>query len=145
MRSHKSLDLAIIYFFKWSKISNIKRLKKIRRMSRHVKNQNIVIFVMGFKSIRMMALMTVKNKKSIYTLRARFYVLIEMFYLIHIQLIICLTVIANSNLLIAGDYQVFVLKKKVMFCFDYNERQDYPILRIRSLNDRNPFLIARLS
>ena len=56
--------------------------------------------------------MAVKNKKLIYIFRARFYVLIEIFYLIHIQFIIYLTIIANSNLPIAGNYRVFVLKKR---------------------------------
>ena len=121
MRLYKSLDLAIVRLLKWSKTSNIKRLKKMRRMSRYIKSQNIIIFVMSLKSIRMMALVVVKNKKSIYTLRARFCVLIEMFYLIHIQLIICLTVIANSNLPIAGNCRVFVLKEKVIFYFNYNK------------------------
>ena len=84
MQSHKSLNLAIIRLLKWSKTSNIKRLKKIRRINRHAESQNIIIFAMNLKSIRMMALITVKNKKSIYTLRARFYILIKMFYSIHI-------------------------------------------------------------
>ena len=145
MRSYESLDLATVRLFKWSKTSNIKRLKKIRRMSRYAESQNIVVFVMGLKSIQMMALVVVKNKKSIYTLRARFCVLIEVFYLIHTQLIICLTVIANSNFPIAGDCRVFVSGEKVMFCFDHNKRRDCLILRICSLNDRNPFSIARLS
>ena len=56
--------------------------------------------------------MVIKNKKLIYTLCARFYVLIEIFYLIHTQFIIYLTVIINSNLLIAKDYRVFILKKR---------------------------------
>ena len=84
MRLHKNLNLAIIRFLKWSKISNIKRLKKIKRINRHIKNQNIIIFIIDLKSIRIITLVIIKNKKSIYTLRARFYVLIEMFYLIHI-------------------------------------------------------------
>ena len=93
----------------------------------------------------MMALVAVKNKKLIYTFCARFYVLIEIFYSIHIQLIIYLTVIANSNLPITGDYQIFVPKGKVIFYFNYDERRDCPTLRIRSLNNRNPFSIAKLS
>ena len=145
MRPHESLDLATVRLLKWSKTSNIKRLKKIRRMSRHAESQNIIVLAMGLKSIRMMALMTVKNKKSIYTLRARFCVLIKMFYLIYTQLIICPTVITNSNLLIAGDCRVFVPRRKVMFCLNHDERRDCPTLRIRSLNNRNPFSIARLS
>ena len=145
MRSHKSLDLATVRLLKWSKTSNIKRLKKIRRMSRHVESQNIIVLAMSFKSIRMMALVTVKNKKLIYTLRARFCVLIEMFYLIHTQLIICSTVIINFNLPIAEDCRVFVSEGKVIFYFNHDEQQNYPILRIRFLNDRNPFSIAKLS
>ena len=100
---------------------------------------------MSLKSIRMMALVAVKNKKSIYILRARFCVLIEIFYSIHIQFIIYLTVIANSNLLIAGDCRVVVLGGKIIFYFNHNERRDCLTLRIRFLNDKNPFLIARLS
>ena len=92
-----------------------------------------------------MAFVAVKNKKLIYILRARFYILIEMFYLIYIQFIIYLTVIANFNLLIAGDYQVFVLKKKIIFYFNYNERRNCLTLRICFLNNKNSFLIARLS
>ena len=145
MRLHESFDLATVRFLKWSKIFNIKRLKKMRRMSRHAESQNIIILIMGLKSIRMMAFVAVKNKKSIYTLRARFCVLIEMFYLIHIQLIICLTVIANSNFPIAEDCRVFVLGGKMIFYLNHDERRDCLILRIRSLNDRNPFSIARLS
>ena len=145
MRPHKSLNLAIIRLFKWFKTSNIKRLKKMRRMSRYIKSQNIIIFAMGLKSIRMMALMAVKNKKSIYTLYTRFYMLIEMFYPIYIQLIIYLTIIANSNLLIAKNCRVFVSKKKVMFYFNHDKRRNCPILRIRFLNNRNPFSITRLS
>ena len=145
MRSHESLNLATIHFFKWFKISNIKKLKKIKRMNRYIKSQNIVIFVINLKSIRMMTLMAVKNKKSIYTLRARFCVLIKMFYLIHTQLIIYLIVIINSNLPIAKDYRVFVPKKKVIFCLDYDEQRDCSILRICFLNDKNPFLITKLS
>ena len=145
MRLYKSLDLATVRLLKWSKTSNIKRLKKMRRMSRYAESQNIVVLAMGFKSIRMMALVAVKNKKSIYTLRARFCVLIEMFYLIHTQLIICPIVITNSNLPIAENYRVFVPEGKVIFYFDHDEQRDYPILRIRSLNDRNPFSITRLS
>ena len=56
--------------------------------------------------------MIIKNKKLIYTLYARFYILIKIFYLIYIQLIIYLIIIINSNLLIAGDCRVFVLRKK---------------------------------
>ena len=80
----------------------------MRRMSRYIKSQNIIIFIINFKSIRMMTFITIKNKKSIYTLRARFCILIKMFYLIHIQFIIYLIVIINSNLLIAEDYRVFI-------------------------------------
>ena len=121
MRPHKSLNLATVRLFKWSKISNIKRLKKMRRMSRHTKSQNIIILAINLKSIRIMALVTVKNKKLIYTLCARFYVLIKMFYLIHTQLIIYPTIIANSNLPIAGNYRIFVPKKKVIFCLNHNK------------------------
>ena len=92
----------------------------------------------------MMAFVTVKNKKLIYIFYARFYVLIKMFYLIHIQLIIYLIIITNFNFLIAGDCRVFVLKK-IIFYFNYNKRRDYPILKICFLNNKNPFLIARLS
>ena len=145
MRSHKSLDLMIIHLLKWSKTSNIKRLKKIRRISRYAENQNIIIFIMGLKSIRIIAFITVKNKKSIYTLYARFCVLIKVFYLIYIQLIIYLIVIANSNLPIAKNYRVFVLKKKVIFYFNYNKRRDCLILKIYFLNNKNSFSIARLS
>ena len=56
----------------------------MRRMSRYAESQNIIIFAMSLKSIRMMTLVAVKNKKLIYILRARFCVLIEMFYPIHI-------------------------------------------------------------
>ena len=84
MRWHENLDLMTVRLFKWSKISNIKKLKKMRRINRHTENQNIIVFAMDLKSIRMITLVTVKNKKLIYTLCARFYVLIEIFYLIHI-------------------------------------------------------------
>ena len=90
-------------------------------MSRYAENQNIIIFIMGFKSIRIIALVAVKNKKLIYTLRARFCILIKIFYLIYTQLIIYSTVIANSNFPIAGDCRVFVLKEKIIFCFNYDE------------------------
>ena len=145
MRPHKSLNLATIRLLKWSKISNIKKLKKIRRINRYTESQNIIVFAINLKSIRIMALVTVKNKKSIYTLRARFCVLIKMFYPIYIQLIIYSTIIINSNLPIAEDCRVFVLEKKMIFYFNYDERRDCPILRIRSLNNKNPFLIAKLS
>ena len=145
MRSHKSLDLAIIRLFKWFKIFNIKRLKKMKRISRYIKSQNIIIFAISFKSIWIIALITVKNKKLIYILYARFYMLIEMFYLIHIQLIIYSTVIANFNFPIARNYRVFVLGGKIIFYFNYNKRRDYLILRIHSLNNKNSFLIARLN
>ena len=59
-----------------------------------------------------MTFMAVKNKKSIYTLRARFCILIKIFYLIYIQFIIYLIVIANSNFSIIGNCRVFILKKK---------------------------------
>ena len=88
--------------------------------------------------------MAVKNKKSIYTLRARFYILIKIFYSIHIQLIIYLTVITNSNFPIVKDYRVFILKK-IIFCFNYDKQQNCPILKIRSLNNKNPFLIIKLN
>ena len=114
-------------------------------MSRHIKSQNIIILAMNFKSIRIITLVTVKNKKSIYILYARFCILIKMFYLIHIQLIIYLTIIINSNFLIAKDYQVFVLKRKIIFCFNYNKRQNYPILKICSLNNKNSFSITKLN
>ena len=145
MRSYKNLDLAIVRLLKWSKTSNIKRLKKMRRISRHAENQNIIILAMSLKSIRIMALVAVKNKKSIYTFRARFYMLIKMFYPIYIQLIICLTIIANSNLPIARDCRVFVLGEKIIFYFNHDERRDCSTLRICSLNNRNLFSIARLS
>ena len=93
----------------------------------------------------MMIFMAVKNKKSIYIFRARFCVLIKIFYSIHIQLIIYLTDIINFNFLIAKNYRVFILKKKVIFYFNYDERRDYLILRIRFLNNKNLFSIARLS
>ena len=70
---------------------------------------------MSFKSIRIITLVAVKNKKSIYIFRARFCVLIKTFYLIHIQFIIYLTIIINSNLLIAENYRVFVFKKNILF------------------------------
>ena len=145
MRPHENFDLTTVRLLKWFKTSNIKRLKKMRQMSRYAKSQNIIVLTMDLKSIRMMALVVVKNKKSIYTLRARFCVLIKMFYLIHTQLIIYSIIIANSNLPIAEDCRVFVLKEKVIFCLNHNKRRDYLILRIRSLNNRNPFSIARLS
>ena len=98
---HKSLDLATVRLFKWFKTFNIKKLKKMRRINKYIKNQNIIIFIMSFKSIQMITFVIIKNKKSIYIFYARFYVLIEIFYLIYTQLIIYLTVITNSNLLIA--------------------------------------------
>ena len=100
---------------------------------------------MSLKSIRIIALVAVKNKKSIYTLRARFYMLIEIFYLIYTQLINYVTVITNSNFLIIGDYRVFILKEKIIFYFNYNEQRDYLILKIYFLNNKNPFSIAKLS
>ena len=117
----------------------------MRQISRYIESQNIIVFAMGLKSIRMMALVTIKNKKLIYTLRARFCVLIEMFYLIYTQFIIYPTVITNSNLSIAGNCRVFVSKGKIMFYFNHNKRRDCPILRICFLNNRNSFSIARLS
>ena len=141
---HKNLDLVTVRLFKWFKIFNIKRLKKMRRMSKYIKNQNIIIFAMNFKSIRIIALVTIKNKKLIYIFYARFCVLIEIFYLIHIQLIIYLIIIINSNLPIAENCWVFVLEKKVIFCLNYNKRRDCLILKIRFLNNKNPFSIAKL-
>ena len=69
---------------------------------------------MNFKSIRIIAFIAVKNKKLIYTLRARFYILIKIFYLIHTQFIIYLTVITNFNFLIAKDYRIFIPKKNIL-------------------------------
>ena len=92
-----------------------------------------------------MVFIAVKNKKLIYILYARFCVLIEIFYLIYTQLIIYLIININSNLPIAENYQVFVLKEKIKFYFNYNKRRDYLILRIRFLNNKNPFSIVKLS
>ena len=145
MRLHENLNLAIIRLFKWSKISNIKRLKKIKRISRYAESQNIIIFIINLKFIRIMTLVAVKNKKLIYILRARFYMLIKIFYLIYIQLIIYLTVIINFNFLIIKNCRVFVLEEKIIFYFNYNKRRDYLILRIYFLNNKNLFLITKLS
>ena len=100
---------------------------------------------MGFKSIQIITLMAVKNKKLIYTFYARFYILIKIFYSIHTQFIIYLTVITNSNLSIARDYQVFVLKKKIIFCFNYDKQRNCLTLKIHFLNNKNPFSIIKLS
>ena len=81
-------------------------------MSRYAESQNIIIFIINLKFIRMMAFVAVKNKKLIYILRARFCVLIKIFYLIYIQLIIYLIVITNFNFPITGDCRIFVLKKR---------------------------------
>ena len=90
-------------------------------MSKYAENQNIIIFAMSFKSIQIMAFITVKNKKSIYIFCARFYMLIKVFYLIYTQFIIYLTVIAKFNFLIAENYRVFVLGRKIIFYFNYDK------------------------
>ena len=145
MRLYKSFNLATVRLFKWFKTFNIKKLKKIRRINRHAKNQNIIILAVNLKFIRIMALVTVKNKKLIYIFRARFYVLIKIFYSIHIQLIIYLIIITNFNLPIAKNYRVFVLGRKIIFYFNHNERRDCSILRICFLNNKNLFSIIKLN
>ena len=93
----------------------------------------------------MIALVAVKNKKSIYTFYARFCILIKIFYSIYIQFIIYSTIIINSNLSIIKDYRVFISKKKVIFYFNYNKRRNCLTLKFYFLNNKNLFLIIRLN
>ena len=90
-------------------------------MNKYAESQNIIILIINFKSIRIMVFVAVKNKKLIYILRARFYLLIEIFYLVYTQFIIYLTIIANSDFLIAKNCRVFILERKIIFYFNYNK------------------------
>ena len=78
---YKIFDIKRIYVFKNKKINKVKRLEPVRGISRHIKRNNIIILVIFFEFNRIIAFVTVKNKKTFSIFRIRFGILIEIFNL----------------------------------------------------------------
>ena len=78
---HKIFDIKRIYAFKDKKINKVKRLKPVRKISRYIKRNNIIILIIFFEFNRIVIFVTVKNKKTFNAFRMRFDMLIEIFNL----------------------------------------------------------------
>ena len=78
---YKIFDIKRIYAFKDRKISKVEKLKPVKGMGKYIKRNNIIILVIFFEFDRMVAFVTVKNKKALNTFRTRFDMLIEIFNL----------------------------------------------------------------
>ena len=60
--AHKRFDLAPISLLQRGKTAYIKRLEKMRRVRRHTKSHNIVIFTVFLEIQRVVALMAVNKE-----------------------------------------------------------------------------------
>ena len=65
--AHERFDLAPIGLLQRGKTAHIKRLEKMRRVRRHTKSHNIVIFTVFLEIQRVVALMAVNNKQAVGT------------------------------------------------------------------------------
>ena len=77
--SYKIFDIKRIRAFQYQKTGYVKRLKSVRGMGRHTKRNNVVILTVLFELDRVMAFVTVKNKKTFGTLSTRPSMLVKVF------------------------------------------------------------------
>ena len=61
--AHERFDLAPIGLLQRRKTTHIKRLEKVRRVRRHAKSNNIVIFAVFLEIQRVVALMAVNKEQ----------------------------------------------------------------------------------
>ena len=78
---HKIFDIKRICAFKDRKIGKVERLEPVGGMGRHIKRDNIIILAVFFEFDRMVAFVTVENKKALGAFRTRSGMLIEIFNL----------------------------------------------------------------
>ena len=76
-------------------------------MRRHVECDNIILLAVSLEFFRVVAIITVKDKQPIFTLRTRYYMEIEVLNLIHAFLISSPPVIGYYNTL--GGRKVILL------------------------------------
>ena len=76
---YKIFDIKQICVFKDRKISKVKKLKPVEGISKHIKHNNIIILVIFFEFDRIIAFITVKNKKALGIFRTRFGIFIKIF------------------------------------------------------------------
>ena len=78
---YKIFNIKRIYAFKDKKTGKVKRLKPVKKINKYIKRNNIVILAIFFEFNRIIAFVTVKDKKAFSTFRMRFDIFIEIFNL----------------------------------------------------------------
>ena len=75
--SHKILDVNRIRAFQYRKTGYVERLESMGGMGRHTERNNIVILAVFFELDRVVAFITVKDKKTFSTFSTRFNMFIK--------------------------------------------------------------------
>ena len=96
MPSHKIFNYATVSFFKRIKATDIEKLKLIKRISRYIKRNNVVIVAISFEICRMVAFVTIENKKTLKSLCTLFYMLVKVLNSIQAYVIPNLFIFRNS-------------------------------------------------
>ena len=82
MPSHKIFNYATVSFFKRTKATDIEKLEPIKRIGRHTKRNNVVIVAVSLEICRMVAFVTIEDKKTFKSLCTLFYMLVKVLNLI---------------------------------------------------------------
>ena len=77
--SHKIFDVKRIRAFQYRKTGYVERLESVGGMGRHTERNNVVVLTVLFELDRVVAFVTVKDKKTFGTLSTRPSMLIKVF------------------------------------------------------------------
>ena len=75
--SHHPLDLLAIYYLKRAETSNIKWLKDVRRVRRHIERDNVILFIVELEVGRVVAIVAIEDEEAINPSYSSFSILIE--------------------------------------------------------------------
>jgi len=78
----------------------------VRRVRRYIEYNNIRLLVVGFEFFEIVAIIAIKNKQLIFTLRMRYYIEIKVLNPIYTFLI--------SNLIIINYYNTLISRKVIL-------------------------------
>ena len=102
MPSHKIFNYATVSSFERTKATDIERLEIVGRTGRHTKRNNVVVVAVGLEICRMVAFVTIENKKTFKSLCTLICMLVEMLNPIQAYVIRNLSIFRNSQLPIVG-------------------------------------------
>ena len=144
LHPHHLLNLLAVRDLERAEAPNIERLEEVGRMGRHAECNNVVGLAKILKVYRVMAVVAVEDKQSMYPSCTAPGRLVKMFYPVETNLVGSPAILACVDSPFGLEPAVLVPGEEVVFSLDGEVRRHDPAVRTHSLDHPNPLSIARL-